>query len=392
MQIRRVEASTFPVPFKRVFRHAQASRSQAENLIVTLHGADGRIGYGEGCPRQYVTGETVDSCASFVRQHSGSFSASVRSAESLLGWIEAHRGAIDENPAAFCAMEIAALDLLGKTLGCSVEEVLGAVQGVATRTGQGPGEIAYSAVLGDMPAPLYRWQLRSYRARGFTDFKVKLSGSARRDRAKLAPFAVSSAKALRVRLDANNFWTSPVECIEHLAGLGEVAFAVEEPLQAGDVAGCAEVARACGLTIIADESLRRVDELAALEDPHRWIANVRVSKMGGIVRSLEVVAEAARLGVGVIVGCQVGETSLLTRAGIAVISLANEPVVAAEGAFGTHLLSRDLTTQVIMFGRDGVLRCDDLPTGASGFVGGLGLELDPDAPLDAGLARPSECA
>ncbi len=370
MPIRHLKTFTFPVPFKRVFRHASASRRQAENLIVAAHADDGTIGYGEGCPRSYVTGETVPSCAAFVHQHAATFCADIGSVDDLRAWIDAHRGAIDENPAAFCAMETAALDLLGKTNGCNVERLLGVAAG--------PPDVEYSAVLGDMPLPLFRWQLRGYRSRGFADFKVKLSGSARRDRAKLAPFVSRSSGPGTVRLDANNLWETPEQCAEHLESLGSVAFAIEEPLQAGDIEGCVEVARDCGLKIIADESVRFARQLPSLPEPSRWIVNVRVSKMGGIVRSIDTVDAAARAGVDVIVGCQVGETSLLTRAALAVIASNPGAVVAAEGAFGTHLLGSDLTDRTIMWGHGGVLRGRDVLDRSGG---GLGLRLDPAAVL-----------
>ena len=375
MQIRDLKTFTFPVPFKRVFRHASASRRHAENLIVAAHGDDGTIGYGEGCPRLYVTGETVGGCAAFVNQHAASFCADVGSVDDLRAWITAHSDAIDENPAAFCALETAALDLLGKSSGCNIEQLLGVASG--------PPDAAYTAVLGDMGLLLYRWQLRGFRVRGFTDFKVKLSGSLRRDRAKLAPFVSPGSSPATVRLDANNLWETPGQCAAHLDALGDVAFAVEEPLQAGDIEGCMRVAQQCRVKIIADESLRLIQQLEALAEASAWIVNVRVSKMGGIIRSLDVVAAAARAGMDVIVGCQVGETSLLTRAALAVIASAPDAVVGAEGAFGTHLLAHDLTDQTIMWGHGGVLRGRDVPDGSGG---GLGLRLDPAAvlvPLEA---------
>ncbi|WP_419909910.1 hypothetical protein [Candidatus Poriferisodalis sp.] len=86
--------------------------------------------------------------------------------------------------------------------------------------------MAYTAVLGDMGLLLYRWQLRGFRVRGFTDFKVKLSGSPRRDRAKLAPFVSRGSSTATVRLDANNLWETPEQCTAHLDALGDIAFAV----------------------------------------------------------------------------------------------------------------------------------------------------------------------
>lgn len=374
MHISGLKTFTFPVPFRRVFKHASASRRHAQNIIVAAHADGGETGYGEGCPRLYVTGETVGGCAAFVQKHADSFCAEVHSIDDLRAWVEAHREVIHANPAAFCAMELAALDLFGKASGRNIEQLLG----VAT----GPPDVAYTAVLGDMPLLLYRWQLRGFRVRGFTDFKVKLSGSVRRDRAKLAPFVGRAPESETVRLDANNLWTSARQCADHLAALPAVAFAIEEPLAAGDIDGGSQVARDCGISVIGDESLCRTEQLAALAEPSRWIVNVRVSKMGGVLRSLEFVTAAAKLGIDVIVGCQVGETSLLTRAALGVIAGARDGVAGAEGAFGTHLLRHDLTSRTLMFGPGGVLRGRDVPFDG----GGLGLRLSPDAvlrPLDA---------
>ena len=61
MRIERLEVFRFPIPFKVVFRHSSASRAQAENVIVAAYSDCGRVGYGEGCPRSYVTGEMVES-------------------------------------------------------------------------------------------------------------------------------------------------------------------------------------------------------------------------------------------------------------------------------------------------------------------------------------------
>jgi L-alanine-DL-glutamate epimerase-like enolase superfamily enzyme len=84
--------------------------------------------------------------------------------------------------------------------------------------------------------------------------------------------------------------------------------------------------------------------------------------MGGLLRSLEVVEAARAAGIGVIVGAQVGETSLLTRAGLTVASGAGVALVAQEGAFGTHLLSEDVSDPPLMFGAGGVLEVSATPT------------------------------
>ena len=170
----------------------------------------------------------------------------------------------------------------------------------------------------------------------------------------------------RVRLDANNLWTAAADCLSHMAALPGQIFAIEEPLQPGDLTGLAQIAGEAGTRVILDESILRVDQLQPL-DGDRWIANVRVSKMGGLNRSLAFASEAAQRGLGIIVGAQVGETSILTRAGLTVMNAAKEHLLSSEGAFGTHLLRRDLTTSSLMFGRGGVLRARDANAGAPGL-------------------------
>src|SRR5262249_44783381 len=109
----------------------------------------------------------------------------------------------------------------------------------------------------------------------------------------------------------------------------------------------------------------------------RWLLNVRVSKLGGVLRSLDVVAAASRLGLELVVGAHVGETSLLSRAALTVPRQAGAALVAQEGAFGIHLLTRDPFVPTVMFGKAGLLRVpEDLSLGGAGW----GLRLAADQP------------
>lgn len=365
MRIERLEVFNFPVPFKVVFRHASASRAQAENLIVAAHSDCGQVGYGEGCPRRYVTGETVEGGLVFIREYADAITDAVQDEGSLRTWIGSHRVIIDQNPAAFCAVEIAILDLIGKVKMCPAEDLLGVARLA--------GDYKYTAVLGDAPYLAYWWQFRRYWKQGFRDFKVKVTGDLGRDQRKIGVFRKKADQALRVRLDANNFWTSADDCVRHIMGLSYDVFAIEEPLQEGDLDGFNFVGEECRAKIILDESFLRLEQLDALDNADRWIVNLRVSKMGGIIRSLEIVEKAGQRGIGIIVGAQVGETSILTRAALTVMTAIRPNLVASEGAFGTHLLKRDLTSQSLMFGVGGALNADKV---VNSDDPGLGLKID----------------
>jgi hypothetical protein len=84
--------------------------------------------------------------------------------------------------------------------------------------------------------------------------------------------------------------------------------------------------------------------------------------MGGLLRSLDVIREAHTCNIGVIVGAQVGETSLLTRAALPVAQAAGDRLVAQEGAFGTFLLERDVCDPPLMFGAKGQLDISSYPS------------------------------
>ncbi len=362
MHIDRLEVFTYPVPFKTVFRHSSASRRRAENLIVAAHADNGLIGYGEGCPRDYVTGETIGSGAAFIREHANNISLEVTDTQALFAWTNAHRELIDRNPAAFCAVELAILDLFGKIESVPLEDLLDVprLSGIFT----------YTAVLGDAPRLAYRWQLRRYRNQGFSDYKVKLSGNQQRDSRNMEDLIRKSETPLRIRLDANNHWNNVDECIHHITVLPGKFFAIEEPVQAGDLNGFSKVGNACGVRIILDESFTRIEQMDSLQDNGLWLLNVRVSKMGGLHRSLEIVKEALARGIGVIVGAQVGETSILTRAGLTVMNTARPLLEASEGAFGTYLLRQDLTTKCLRFGYKG-----EYPVNNINSKPGLGLNV-----------------
>jgi len=359
-----IEASVLDLPFRRSFDHAAARRSRMQSVWVEARARTGSAGCGEGCPREYVTAETVGTAQAFVAAHAREWMRTVRDLEGLAAWATLHRARIDSNPAAWAAVELALLDVFGREQGRSVESLLG----VARLSGR----FHYSAVLGDAAPREFESALARYLEAGFRGFKIKLSGERKRDLSKVRALATAHVAPAAVRADANNLWKDAPTAIADLQALDYPFFAVEEPLRAGDTAGMRRIATACGTRIVLDESLLRVDELNAYSaDPRRWIVNIRVSKMGGLLRSLELVRAARERGFEVIVGAHVGESSVLTRAGLTVAQVSRDLLIGQEGAFGTHLLVRDVVERPLMFGTAGVLDADVL-----GIACGPGLGLD----------------
>ena len=288
------------------FSHASATRAATANVIVELRDGDGYRGYGEGCPRHYVTGETEAGARAFVQAHGPDFLEACATVEDIHAWSAAREALIDDNPAAFAALESALLDLMGRRRGIPVEALIG-----LPPLG---GPVAYSAIIGDS-SPFKTWAAgMAYSLWGFSDFKVKLSADAKRDAAKLARLP----PAARLRVDANNLWHDAEDCVRHMRALGRAVWAIEEPVAPGDIASLRTIAAQLPVKIILDESLRNRSHLGPfLDAPESWVANIRVSKCGGILRSIALAREAQDAGMGVVLGAHVGETSLLTRAALA---------------------------------------------------------------------------
>ncbi len=368
-----ISAYSLAIPFRMAFKHASASRGETATIWVQAKSEDGTVGCGEGCPREYVTGETVETALAFVDQVRSAVLADISDIASLREWAGLNQQRIDVNPAAWCAIELSLLDLLAKQAGESVESMLGYPEL--------SGEYQYTAVLGDSSEDAYTRQLEQYSQVGFRDFKVKVSGDLQRDRRRIAQVFDCCGEKVRVRVDANNLWSVPSEAIHYVQGLDAPIYAVEEPLRADDYEGAASVADELGIPVVLDEGITRMDQMAQLvEHSQRWILNVRVSKLGGIARSLAIVAAARRSGLKIIIGAQVGETSLLTRAALTVANASRDILIAQEGAFGTLLLNEDVCHESLIFGAGGRLDVGERFKRSEGF----GLSLDSDLLADLG--------
>lgn len=348
-----ISAGKLSIPLRHRFKHASAERSHSESLIVEA-ARGGLSGIGEGCPRVYVTGETLSSACQWLQDITPEVEKGITSFNDLTAWVAANEALIDEHPAAWCALEIALLDLFAKELDISLERLVGMAN-------ISPRFFRYTAVLGDDPLPVFRKNTVKYLASGFTDFKIKISGHDS-DLEKIAAFRWLTRwfwrRAITLRLDANNLWDdNSGAAFAHLSEFGFPLFGVEEPFRARAAAHMSALSQALNTAIILDESLCRVGDLQLFDGlPGTWIGNIRISKMGGILRSLKMVDELRRRRWQIIVGAQVGESSILTRAALCVATAAGEYLVGQEGAFGTWLLSRDPVAPVLMFGWAGRLK------------------------------------
>src|SRR5262249_40882005 len=98
--------------------------------------------------------------------------------------------------------------------------------------------------------------------------------------------------------------------------------------------------------------------------------NLRLSKCGGFIPTLRLAQFARQYGIGYQLGCQVGESALLSAAGRHLAANV-AGIKYLEGSYDRHLMRETLSTKDLTFGRGGW--APSLPGP------GLGIPVDADA-------------
>ena len=107
------------------------------------------------------------------------------------------------------------------------------------------------------------------------------------------------------------------------------------------------------MILMADESACSLSEIKRLvKSGHYKMINVRLSKCGGFRRSLEIINYLRRKNVPFQIGCQLGESGLLSAAGRA-LSLMCMDSVYYDGCYDEYLLAENITCENVSFGYEG---------------------------------------
>jgi muconate cycloisomerase len=385
MRVVELEARQVRIPLKRKVTHASHVRTETDNIVVRCVLADGSTGYGEGVPRDYVTGETIDSTIDLLRRSQlekqfdescGDFAQAVHLAERLkLAPVPGDDRLIQGN-AARCAVELALLDAFGRSFGEPLSRVTELAAPELYRFQQ---HVQYSGVIGNPRGWKKRLYPLVYRLAGFRQVKLKVGIAGQDDVKRTRTVRRWLGRGMDLRIDANEAWT-PAEVIERIQELEPYRItSVEQPVRHEDVACLAAVRKQVRTPIMLDESLcGEVDAERAVGSGWCDLFNLRLSKCGGFIPSLRLAQFARQHGLGYQLGCQVGETAILSAAGRHFATSVMD-IRYVEGSYDRHLVLESLAAEDITFrGRGGW---------APALVGcGLGITLDA-ARLDRATVR-----
>jgi len=376
MRIVELTAFHVRVPLKRVVRHASYERHESDNVVVRCVLSDQSVGYGEGLPRDYVTGETIDGALQLLKRSHlasqvtscGDFTAAVTMAEQIrLAPVDGDDRECRGN-AARCAVELAILDAFGRSFGEPLSRV---TQIVAPELYQPREYVRYSGIIATARGVKVRLAALLLRIYGFRDIKVKVGIAGYNDRKRLASIRKIVGSRIDIRVDANEAWT-PAEAAARIRELQQFGISsVEQPLAHEHFDSLPDLRRRVDTPIMLDESLcSMIDAERAVAAEACDLFNLRLSKCGGFIPTLRLAQFAQRKGLGYQLGCQVGETAILSAAGRHFAgSVAG--CKHAEGSYDRHLVMEPLGEEDLTFGRGGF---------APVLVGsGLGVAINGDA-------------
>lgn len=369
------------IPLRRQVRHASYSRELSDNLVVRATLDNGVVGFGEGVPRSYVTGETIEGAieqlikTDFRPQLEAV--ASFEQAVSLVSRLDLWQPDADPRGcygnAARCAVELSLFDAFGKHFRQPLSRVTELVP-EASAIRQSVRRVRYSGAITAESDRKEFWSALKTRIYGFRDCKVKVGVDGQNDRERLRRIRRILGRRVRIRIDANEAW-KPSEIAHRLQELEPYAIvSLEQPVPHEQVAALAEVRRQVHVPIMHDESLCSLaDARTAIEQGTCDLFNIRLSKCGGFVNSLRLAALAHSSGLGYQLGCQVGESGILSAAGRHFATSVAD-IRFLEGSYDRHLVEERLTREDLTFGYGGRARA----------LGGCGLGVAID---EASLAR-----
>jgi L-Ala-D/L-Glu epimerase len=358
MEVTQVVARHVRLHLKRPVKHASHTRTETDNIVVSVQLSDGKIGYGEGVPREYVTGETIDSCMDLLKRTN--LREQLRFAHDFANVVDT-AGKItlpavpgdDRNclgNAARCALELAYLDAFGRSLG---EPLMNVTQLVAPELYLPRDRVQYSGVILSSKGWKARLQALGYRLAGFKQLKVKVGIAGQDDRERLKAIRRCVGGKVDLRVDANESW-APADVAEKIKALEPYdVSSIEQPVRHEDIQSLAAVRHVVSTPIMLDESLcSMTDAERAVAGQYADVFNLRLSKCGGFIPTLKLASFAAKNNLGYQLGCQVGESGILSAAGRQ-FATSVKSIRYLEGSFDRHLVAETLTTDDITFSSRG---------------------------------------
>jgi len=355
--IRRMEVFGVAVPLVGAgFRNAYITKKVQKSVLVRLIAENGHVGLGNIDPSPGYSVETVEQSLTALRDRLASVVEGM-DASSTHKVVAAMDAALDGYLDAKAAVEMACIDLLGRSLGIAVHEVLGG----AVRQ-----RLTFNAWIGIVSPDEAAAEARRWFDRGFRSAKIKVGGGIQADRDRVLAVREAVGPDMALRADANAGYS-----VEEAISLGRLLEPLqmqllEQPVAEDDLAGMARVRRSIGIPVMADESITdHASLIAVIRADCADLVKLKVMKQGGFLTCRRMLETARAAGMKVVIGHGFG-LGVNTVAEIMLASTSDAVLPGLE-CVGPLKTADDIVTRKLDLS-EGWL---DLPSGP-----GLGVELD----------------
>jgi L-alanine-DL-glutamate epimerase-like enolase superfamily enzyme len=194
--------------------------------------------------------------------------------------------ALQGHPYVKSAIDMACWDILGKSAGMPVCELLGGRFG--------SDFVLYRAISQEAPAAMAR-RVAGYRREGYRRFQLKVGGDPDLDIARIRSAAAELKPGDRLVADANTGWLMH-DALRVVRAVGDVDVYIEQPCRSLDE--CLTVRRHCHHPFVLDEV---IDSLEALLRAHSKramdVVNIKISKFGGLTKARQARDLCVSLGI-----------------------------------------------------------------------------------------------
>ncbi len=345
MQIDKVVIHQVKLPFSFDFSHSLRKRSYVNNIIVEIIAQQGEIlGFGEGAPRSYVTGESPGSTSKSIRHfiQQDTFPQELNDASQIWYFIDDITRGREQN-AAICALETALLDALGKSQDRYVMDYF-SKDFIADN-------IHYGAAIPLDNRKKIMEMCRLIKTLKINALRLKLGKHLEQNKEILDTVHSMFAGDYDLRVDINCAWDRKL-ALRHIPLLKKYRVkAIEQPMMPGnpDIAEFAGLMQNSGIILMADESACSFDDVEKIvKESYYKMINIRLSKCGGFRNSLKLIDYLRLNGVPFQVGCQLGESGVLSAAG-RVLCLLCRDAVYYDGSYDEFLLGENVTSKNVSF-------------------------------------------
>jgi L-Ala-D/L-Glu epimerase len=349
MQIDRIRARAISLPFAFDFSHSLRKGSSVKNVVVEVVAERGRIrGFGEGAPRPYVTGETVETACRAVAGLTGenAFPWQINRISDIWNYIDG----VPENRAfnaAICALEIALLDAFARYENRYLIDYF--PQTFYT------DRIFYGAALPLTDPETALAGCHIVRDLGIRKLKLKLGPDLDQNRALLATVPAVFGRDYDLKIDVNCVWNRHI-ALDHIPLIKDFGIrVVEQPMMPMDpeIFQIVGPIRQAGALLMADESACTLSEVRRIHEEKSYgMINVRLSKCGGFRRSCQIIDYLRQNEIPFQIACHLGESGLLSAAG-RILSLLCRDARYWDGSYDRFLLKENITTGPVTFGSGG---------------------------------------